>query len=124
MKWWMYQGDVIEGPAVAEYVKVHADRDGHAGEAEARGPAQAGQGRRTTWPERTLLRTYLMLSDVEHLDVDPDDPPPTTVDEINKNDGTEVGAVTSLWAEILKPLSNIVETSTSRPRSGPTFATT
>jgi type VI secretion system protein ImpL len=53
--------------------------------------------------ERALLKTYLMLSDVEHLDVDPD------AEDDGKKDGAAVGAITAAWAEILKPSSNMIE---------------
>jgi type VI secretion system protein ImpL len=42
-----------------------------------------------------------MLSDVEHLDVDPE------AEESEKTDGTEVGAIAHAWAELLKPFSNV-----------------
>jgi type VI secretion system protein ImpL len=100
MKWGMYQGDVVDGQAVAEYVKVLqiAMVTPVKQKLEARLKLVKGDH---YLEERTLLRTYLMLSDIEHLDVDPE------AEESEKTDGTEVGAITRAWAEILKPFSNV-----------------
>ena len=107
LKWGMYQGEVVDGPAVAEYVKVMqtAMVSPVKQKLEARLKLVKGDQYLT---ERTLLRTYLMLSDVEHLDVDPEEPAAgLSVEEIDKNDGTEVGAITATWAEVLKSFSNV-----------------
>jgi type VI secretion system protein ImpL len=103
VSWGMYQGETIEGPATAEYVKILQAgfvRDVNQ-KLEARLKLVKGD---KYLQERNLLRTYLMLHDVEHLDVDPD------AEDDEKYDGTEVGTLTALWAEILRPLSNIAET--------------
>ncbi len=63
--------------------------------------------------DRTLLRTYLMLSDIEHLDMPETEAdekkcaellagePQLSANQLATCDGTEVGAVTAIWAEIL-----------------------
>jgi type VI secretion system protein ImpL len=66
--------------------------------------------------ERTLLKTYLMLSDPEHLDVDPDQD--LDAEDVAKSDGTAVSAVTQAWYEVLKPYSEVTET-VLKPRLRP-----
>jgi type VI secretion system protein ImpL len=102
MKWGMYQGDVVDGQAVAEYVKIMQTAMVSPVKARLEAKLKLVKGDHYL-QERTLLKVYLMLSDVEHLDVDPD------AEESDKTDGTEVGAITWAWAEILKPFSNISE---------------
>lgn len=113
--WWMYQGDTVRDPGVGVYVKVLQQGLVQVKQ-KLEGRLKAAKGDHYL-QERTALKTYLMLSDIEHLDVselryraveleyDADK------DEHRKEvDGTEVGALTSLWAEILRPSSNIAET--------------
>jgi type VI secretion system protein ImpL len=97
---WMYQGDTIDGPAVSAYLKVIQDAMVTPVKNDLEAKLKAVKGDHYL-QERNLLKTYLMLSDVEHLDVDPD------ADENDKTDGSEVGAITAAWAERLKSLSNI-----------------
>ena len=101
-KWWMwmYQGDTIDGPAVSAYVKVL--QDAMVGPVKRDLEAKLKQVKGDHYlQERNLLKTYLMLSDVENLDVDP------TAEDSDKTDGTEVGAITTAWADNLKSFSNI-----------------
>jgi type VI secretion system protein ImpL len=106
MKWWMYQGDTVEGPAVSEYIKVLQTAMVTPVKAKLEARLKLAKTTDETYlADRTLLRTYLMLSDIEHLDVEVD----PEGEEDAKNDGTEVGAITAIWAEILKPFSNIAE---------------
>ena len=107
MKWGMYQGETVEGAAVAEYVKVMQNAMVKPVRGKLEDKLKLVKGERYLH-ERTLLKTYLMLSDVEHLDVDPD----ADLDDkdVDKTDGTEVGAITRAWAEHLKPFSNTTET--------------
>src|SRR5262249_47472939 len=93
MKWGMYQGDVVDAQAVAEYVKALQTAMVTPVKQRLEAKLKLVKGDRYL-EERTLLRTYLMLSDVVHLDVDPD------AEESDKTDGTEVGAITRAWAEI------------------------
>ncbi len=89
--WFMYQGDVIRKVSVNLYVSVLG-----AGfvipmknDLEARLKKVKGDH---YLKERNLLRTYLMMSDIEHLDVE-----------------LETGMLTNLWAEKLRATSNIAE---------------
>jgi type VI secretion system protein ImpL len=104
MKWGMYQGDVINGAAVEAYVRLltTAMVNPVIGKIEAQ-LKTAKTTEDTYLADRTLLRTYLMLNDIEHLDVDvaPDAPE----DDV-KNDGTEVGALTVIWAKVIGQFSN------------------
>jgi type VI secretion system protein ImpL len=111
---WMYQGDTLSDAAIAVYVK--SLQQGFVTpvklKLEARLKAVKGEH---YLQERTLLRVYLMLSDVDHLDVN--EPAYRSCDQGDgereekkkRLDGTEVGALTALWAEILRPTSNIPE---------------
>ncbi|MCK6589890.1 MAG: ImcF-related family protein, partial [Polyangiaceae bacterium] len=91
MSWTMYQGDTVYRQAVAVYVsalqqgfvipmktRLEARLKGVKGEAYLR--------------ERLDLKTYLMLNDIENLDVD-----------------WATGRYTSLWAESLRATTNIPE---------------
>ncbi len=102
MKWWMYQGEVIEGAAVAEYVKVMQNAMVKPVRGKLEDKIKLIKGEHYL-ADRTVLKVYLMLSDPEHLDVDPD------ADDDEKNDGTEVGAITRAWAEHLKTYSDLDE---------------
>jgi type VI secretion system protein ImpL len=108
--WGMYVGDTIEGPTVAEYVKIFQTACVIPVKQKLESRLKLVKGDKYL-QERTLLRTYLMLSDVEHLDVD--ETAYLASDFIGEDralsDGTEVGTVTALWAEILRPLSNIAD---------------
>ncbi|MFT3766749.1 MAG: type VI secretion system membrane subunit TssM [Minicystis sp.] len=108
--WWMYQGDTIEGPAVAEYVKIMQVACVIPVRQKLESRLKLVKGDKYL-SERTLLRTYLMLSDIEHLDVDESDYQAADSKGQDRTlvDGTEVGAITAIWAEILRPLSNIAE---------------
>ncbi|APR83051.1 IcmF-related protein [Minicystis rosea] len=108
--WWMYQGDTIEGPAVAEYVKIFQTACVIPVRQKLESRLKLVKGEKYL-ADRTLLRTYLMLSDVEHLDVDESDYQSAESKGQDRTlvDGTEVGAITAVWAEILRPLSNIAE---------------
>ena len=102
VSWGMYQGDTVDGPAIAEYVKVM--QAGFVRDVKQKLEARLKLVKGDHYlQERNLLRTYMMLSDVEHLDVDVD------ANDDENSDGTEVGALTVLWAEVLRPISNIAE---------------
>jgi type VI secretion system protein ImpL len=110
--WWMYQGETILQPATAEYVKIF--QNACVIPVKQKLEARIKQIKGEKYIEgRTLLRVYLMLSDVDHLDIDESDY--NTADDAdppvdrNKADGSEVGQITAIWAEILRPLSNIGE---------------
>jgi type VI secretion system protein ImpL len=105
-QWGMYQGDVLEGPAVGVYVKAMQNAMVKPVKGRLEDKIKLIKGDKYLH-DRTLLKTYLMLSDPEHLDVDADqdlDDP-----EVAKNDGTEVTALTAAWYEILKQYSEVTE---------------
>jgi type VI secretion system protein ImpL len=114
--WFMYQGDTVSGAAVAEYVKVlqHGFVTPVKQRLEAKLKLVKGEH---YLQERTLIKTYLMLSDVEHLDVDEEayravekeEEVLRKEDRKKEVDGTEVGALTNIWADLLRPTSNIAE---------------
>jgi type VI secretion system protein ImpL len=110
LAWLMYTGDAIEKPAVAEYVKIMQTACVIPVKTELEKRLKLVKGDHYV-KERTLLRTYLMLSDVEHLDVDESDYEKADADNKDRSlaDGTEVGAITRLWAEKQRALSNIAE---------------
>ena len=100
--WFMYQGDRVYGNAVAEYVKVL--QNGFVVPVKQRIESKLKLVKGDHYlQERTLLRTYLMMSDVAHLDVD------LGADEDEAGDGQEVGTLTNVWAELLRPMSSIPE---------------
>jgi type VI secretion system protein ImpL len=105
MKWGMYQGDIVSGQATAEYVKIVQTAMVSPVRARLEAKLKLVKGDHYV-QERTLLKQYLMLSDIKHLDVLYDPEHPSEHDN-EKDDGTEVGAVTWAWAEILKPFSNV-----------------
>lgn len=91
MGWFMYSGDEVERPAIAVYVdKV---QQGFVVPCKQRLEERLKVVRGEAYlRERTDLKTYLMLGDVEHLDVD-----------------WATGRYVALWAEILRPTSNAPE---------------
>jgi type VI secretion system protein ImpL len=91
MGWTMYQGETIYRPAVTAYVKIL--QDGFVLPCKLRLEERLKVVTGNAYlRERTDLKTYLMMSDIEHLDVE-----------------WEAGKLTSLWAEILRPTSNLAE---------------
>ena len=105
MKWGMYQGDIIDNAAIEAYATILTTGMINPVLEKIESRLKTCKCTEDTYlADRTLLRTYLMLHDIEHLDVDPD-----AVDEDVKNDGTEVGAITVVWFETLKYFSNIAE---------------
>src|SRR5262249_9614356 len=91
MSWWMYRGPEIYRPTVAAYVS--SLQQGMVIPCKLR---LEDKLKRVTGDkyikERLGLKTYPMMSDVEHLDVE-----------------WETGKLTALWAEILRPTSSIAE---------------
>jgi type VI secretion system protein ImpL len=91
MGWLMYQGDEIYRPAVRTW--VYSVQQGFAQPVkqrlEERLKVASGQ---QYLKERTDLKTYLMLSDIENLDVD-----------------WATGRLTAVWAEMLRATTNIPE---------------
>jgi type VI secretion system protein ImpL len=112
---WMFQGDTISDPAVGIYVK--SLQQGFVAPVKLKLETRLRTAKGDHYlQERTLLKVYLMLSDVEHLDVDElayrlrERSDETNGEELKKRvDGSEVGALTALWAEILRSTSNIPE---------------
>jgi type VI secretion system protein ImpL len=112
--WGMYMGDTIRGPAVAEYVRIF--QNACVIPMKQRLEARLKQVKGDKYlQERNLLKTYLMLSDIEHLDVDESayvsaekETEGERLDR-SKADGWEVGTVTALWAESLRQISNVSE---------------
>src|SRR5262249_42446459 len=66
--WFMYQGNTVSGPAVAEYVKIFQTACVFPVKQKLESRLRLVKGDHYL-QERNLLRTYLMLSDIEHLDV-------------------------------------------------------
>jgi type VI secretion system protein ImpL len=91
MGWTMYQGDTVYRSAVSVYVwTLHQGFvDPCKTKLEARLKGAKGDA---YLRERLDLKTYLMLSDIANLDVD-----------------WAAGKYTSLWAEVLRPYSNLPE---------------
>jgi type VI secretion system protein ImpL len=91
MGWWMYQGDTLYRPAVTAYVKTL--QDGFVLPCKQRLEERLKVVTGNAYlRERTDLKTYLMMSDIEHLDIE-----------------WETGRLTAVWAEILRPTSNLAE---------------
>ena len=87
----MYQGEEVYRPAVRIYVSNL--QQGFVLPCQQRLVTRLRSANGEAYlRERTDLKTYLMLSDVEHLDV-----------------AWASGRLTSLWAEILRPTTNIPE---------------
>jgi type VI secretion system protein ImpL len=87
----MYQGDEVYRPTVRVYVSNL--QQGFVLPCQQRLETRLKGANGTAYlRERLDLKTYLMLSDVEHLDVE-----------------WATGRLTSLWAEILRPTTNIPE---------------
>ncbi len=102
MGWWMYQGDTIYGPAVADVRQACSSTASSCPcKQQARGPLKLAKGDHYL-QERNAPQTYLMLSDVEHLDVD-----------VERDDETSSTAPRSAphraLGRDLRPLSNIAE---------------
>ncbi len=109
MSWFMYQGDTIEKEAVYEYVKVFQQACVTPVKQRLENNLKKVKGDHYL-QERTLLKTYLMLSDIEHLDVDESAyEGASSEDDKKRADGTEVAAITSLCSDALKQYSNIAE---------------
>ncbi len=91
LSWGMYRGTEVYRPAVTAYVsQLQAGFVARCqGKLEER--LRSAKGKHYL-RERTELKTYLMMSDIEHLDIE-----------------WETGRLTALWAEILKPTSSIPE---------------
>src|SRR5262249_49817693 len=89
--WFMYQGNEVTRPAVAAYVNIL--QTGFVTPVKQKLEARLKLVKGNEYlKERTELKTYLMLSDIEHLDVE-----------------LETGVLTSIWAEMLRPTSSIAE---------------
>jgi hypothetical protein len=115
LKWGMYQGDVIESHAIAEYVKVIQKAMVKPVRAKLEDKLTLVKGDHYL-QERTLLKTYLMLSDVKHLDVAQ---PRTT------RTATAPRSAPSRWrGPSTSSPSPTSPRSTSEPRAAPTCATT
>jgi type VI secretion system protein ImpL len=109
MGWGMYQGDVIDKPAVYEYVKAFQQACVTPVKQRLETSLKKVKGDHYL-QERTLLKTYLMLSDITNLDVDEGAyAGAATEDDKKRADGGEVGAITALCADTLKQYSNITE---------------
>jgi type VI secretion system protein ImpL len=89
--WGMYHGEDIFRPSVTVYVSLLQQGFVVPCKAKLEGRLRGVTGKHYL-RERTDLRTYLMMSDVEHLDV-----------------ATETRQLTGLWADILKPTSSMPE---------------
>ncbi len=100
MGWLMYRGDTIYKPTVDAYVRVIEEGFVRPCKNRLEDKLKLVKGD-AYLRERMALKTYLMMSDVEHLDVD-----------------WEAGKLTSLWAEILRPTSSIAETDLKKMLSG------
>jgi type VI secretion system protein ImpL len=107
MKWGMYQGDVVEGAAVAEYVKVMQNAMVKPVQKLLEDKIKLFKGEKYL-QERTLLKTYLMLSDPEHLDVDPNQD--LDADDVAKTDGNALAPVTQAWMDVLKKYAEVTDT--------------
>lgn len=91
MGWTMYEGEAVYRPAVAVYVK--SLQEGFVVPCKQRLEARLKLAKGDQYlRERTDLKTYLMLSDIENLD------PAWAADKY-----------TALWAEVLRPISNLPE---------------
>ncbi|HSN96730.1 MAG TPA: ImcF-related family protein, partial [Candidatus Nanopelagicales bacterium] len=91
MGWTMYEGETIYRPTVAVYVK--SLQEGFVVPCKQRLEARLKLAKGDHYlRERTDLKTYLMLSDIENLDVE-----------------YASGKYTALWAEVLRPISNLPE---------------
>jgi type VI secretion system protein ImpL len=92
MGWFMYRGEDVYRPTVAVYVA--SLQQGFVVPCRAKLEERLKVAKGDPYlRERLDLKTYLMLSDIDHLDVD-----------------WAAGRYVSLWAEILRPTSNIGET--------------
>ena len=91
MGWTMYQGETIYRPTVAVYVS--SLQTGFVIPCKQRLEDRLKLAKGDAYlRERLDLKTYLMLSDIEHLDVE-----------------WATGKYTALWAELLRPISNLPE---------------
>ncbi len=91
MGWRMYRGPEIYKPTAAVYALVL--QQGMVTPCKIRLEDKLRRVKGEAFlRERLDLKTYLMMSDVEHLDIE-----------------WETGKLTALWAEILRPTSNIAE---------------
>jgi len=89
--WGMYRGEEIYRPTVTAYVSIL--QTGFVLPCKTKLEKRLSEAKGKQYlRERTDLKTYLMMSDVEHLDVE-----------------WETGRLTGLWAEILKPTSSMPE---------------
>lgn len=91
MGWFMYRGEDVYRPAVAVYVANLQQGFGVACRTKLEERLKVAKGD-PYLSERLDLKTYLMLGDVSHLDVE-----------------WATGRFVSLWAEILRPSSNVAE---------------
>ncbi|AKT43387.1 type VI secretion system membrane subunit TssM [Chondromyces crocatus] len=91
MGWTMYEGDTIYRPTVAVYVKSLQEGFVIPCKQLLEARLQLTKGDHYL-RERTDLKTYLMLGDIENLDVD-----------------YASGKYAALWAEVLRPISNLPE---------------
>jgi type VI secretion system protein ImpL len=100
MGWTMYQGETVYRPAVAVYVSTL--QTGFVMPAKTRLEARLkGVKGEAYLRERLDLKTYLMLSDIENLDVE-----------------WATGRYTSLWAEMLRATTNIPEVDLKKMLAG------
>jgi type VI secretion system protein ImpL len=89
--WGMYRGEEIFRPAVTAYVSLLQQGFVVPCKLKLEEQLKAAKGKQYL-RERTDLKTYLMMSDVEHLDIE-----------------WEGGKLTQFWANILKPTSSMPE---------------
>ncbi|EYF01261.1 type VI secretion system membrane subunit TssM [Chondromyces apiculatus] len=100
MGWTMYEGETIYRPAVAVYVK--SLQEGFVIPCKQLLEARLKLAKGDQYlRERTYLKTYLMLNDIENLDVE-----------------YATGKYTSLWAEVLRPISNLPEADLRKQLTG------
>jgi type VI secretion system protein ImpL len=91
MSFMMYEGERVYRPTVMVYVSLL--QQGFAAPVKQKLEAELKNATGKSYlRERTALKTYLMLSDVEHLDVD-----------------WETGRLTGIWSQILRPTSDLPE---------------
>ncbi len=91
MGWGMYRGEEIFRPTVTAYVALLQTGFVLPCKTKLEDRLKGAKGKQYL-RERTDLKTYLMMSDVENLDID-----------------WETGRLTGLWAEILKATSSMPE---------------
>ena len=89
--WMMYQGDTLYKPAVKVYLSQMQTGFVVPCKTKLEQKLKAATGDNYL-KDRLALKTYLMMSDVEHLDVD-----------------WETGQLTLLWAEVLRPTADMPE---------------